>query len=130
MPKNDYVWYSGPTDETGQRLAKELKVEHGKTKPTLKDTNICVCWGCKTKESVNMGNVITLNHPDKIKLNRNKFETLRRLRNHKVNVADFVSAKDVIKALKDNKNPITLPLVGRSILPSNRVPNTSRITWT
>jgi len=113
MPDNDYIWYSGPTDDTGQRLAKELKVEHGRNKPTLKNTSVCICWGCKTKESINMGKVITLNHPDKIRLNRNKFETLKRLKNHKVNVADFVDAGSVLKALKDKKSPVSLPLVGR-----------------
>jgi len=113
MPNNDYIWYSGPTDETGQRLAEKLKLKHGKNKPTLKNTDICICWGCKTKESVNMGKVITLNHPDKIRLNRNKFETLKRLKDHKVNVAPFVSARDVSKALKDKKSDLTLPLVGR-----------------
>ena len=113
MPNNDYIWYSGPTDDTGQRLAEELKLKHGRNKPTLKNTGICICWGCKTKESINMGKVVTLNHPDKIRLNRNKFETLRRLKNHKVNVAPFVSAKEVSSALKDKKSGIVLPLVGR-----------------
>ena len=36
MKKSAYIWYSGPTDNTGKRLAEALKAGHGKTKPTLR----------------------------------------------------------------------------------------------
>ena len=114
MKKNAYIWYSGPTDNTGKRLAEALKATHGKTKPTGKD-KICICWGCKTDKAVNMGTMPVLNHPDKIRDNRHKFKTLQVLKTAGVYVANFVTAAEVMRTLSDARGsePITLPLVGR-----------------
>lgn len=114
MTKHVYVYYSGPTDTTGKNIAEALKASHGKVKPANTKTGVCICWGCKTKESLNMGTLKVLNHPDKIKANRNKYTTLQLLRKAKVNVADFTSADKVMAELNRKQSSIVLPLVGRT----------------
>lgn len=113
MAKDVYIYYSGPTDDTGKRIAASLKAQHGKTKPTSIDSKIVIGWGCKTDKASNMGKAVVLNHPDKIKLNRNKFETLKALHEKGVAVGDIVSADRVIADLAKENSPINLPLIGR-----------------
>jgi len=113
MGKDTYVYYSGPTDDTGRRLAEALNAKHGKIKPTGKKSMIVIGWGCKTTERVDLNPHIVLNHPDVILKNRNKFASLKALRADAVPVADYVDAKDVIKALASTKSAINIPLVGR-----------------
>lgn len=113
MGKDAYIYYSGPTDDTGKRLAEALGAKHGKTKPADKKSTIVIGWGCKTKESVNLKQHSVINHPDKIRKNRNKFSALDILKKAGVPVADFVSSNDVLTALAAARNTINLPLVGR-----------------
>jgi len=114
MPKSVYVYYSGPTDKTGKAIADELGAGHGKKLPSTAKTDVCICWGCKTKDKTNTGNMDVLNHPDKIRDNRNKFKTLQLLKKANVNVADFLDAQYVMKAIDDKKSPVHLPLIGRT----------------
>jgi len=114
MAKSAYVYYSGPTDKTGTAIAEALKAGHGKKLPNAIKTDVCICWGCKTKEKTNTGKMDVLNHPDKIRDNRNKFKTLQTLKNAKVAVGDFCSASDVMKELDNKKSMINLPLIGRT----------------
>ena len=114
MAKDVYVYYSGPTDTTGKAIADALKAKHGNKKPATTNDGVCICWGCKTKEGVNMGKLTVLNHPDKIRDNRNKFKTLQVLKAAKINVADFVDAGGVMKELDKKNGTIVLPLVGRT----------------
>ncbi len=115
MGKNVYVYYSGPTDDTGKKIAEALKASHGKTKPATAaiKPSIVIGWGCKTDKPTNMGTSVVLNHPDKIRLNRNKFETLKVLEKAGVAVAPFVSADAAIAEHGKGGSAINLPLVGR-----------------
>ena len=111
--KDVYIYYSGATDVTGQKLQEALKVSGGTSAPKT-PKKIVIGWGAKTKENTRFTNSIVLNHPDKIRDNRNKFATLQMLKKAGVKVADFVSAESVAKSLDAAKNSITLPLVGRT----------------
>ncbi len=115
MANNVYVYYSGPTDDTGKRIADALKATHGKKVPankTLQDL-IVVGWGCKTDGPTIMGTAVVLNHPDKIRLNRNKLETLKVIEKAGIAVAPFVAADVVLAAVANTGTVINLPLVGR-----------------
>ncbi len=114
MSKKPYIYYSGPTDGTGQELAKKLKATHGRTKPTGAD-KICICWGCKTSKPINMGKVPVLNHPDKIMANRHKFNTLKALSKAGVYVGNFCDAKSIMTAIEKptGDEPMSLPVIGR-----------------
>lgn len=114
MTKNIYIYYSGPTDATGKNIAEALKAKHGKKLPPTTQPCTCICWGCKTQENVKIGKLTILNHPDKIRDNRNKFKTLQTLRSAKINVANFVAAGSVMAELDRNTPTIMLPLVGRT----------------
>lgn len=109
--KNVYIHYSGATDVTGQKLQEALKISGGKTAP--KGKKIVIGWGAKTKDAVNLGSANVLNHPDRIRDNRNKFKTLQAMKAADIKVADFVGASDVITAI-DSKGPIILPVIGRT----------------
>lgn len=113
MAKDTYIYYSGPTDDTGGRLAAAIGAQHGKTKPAGTKAKIVIGWGCKTKDKVNMTHHTVLNHPDKIRTNRNKFESLSLLKRAGVPVADFIDASGVMAALDNSRSAINLPLVGR-----------------
>jgi len=113
MAKDVYIYYSGPTDDTGRKLAEALNAKHGKVKPSVAKDMIVIGWGCKTDSSTNMGSHTVLNHPNNIRTNRNKFETLKILENAGVPVSNYVPAKDVLGALDNAKSPVNIPLIGR-----------------
>lgn len=114
-----YIWYSGATDITGQALADALTGVIGtKTKPkNLKAGDIIIGWGTKTKDSLSFPKgVHVLNHPDKIRGNRNKLKALEIMKNSALSsaVADYCLAGDVLAKLPKNDSSIQLPLVGRT----------------
>lgn len=115
MAKDVYIYYSGPTDDTGKRIAEALKVEHGKKKPAAAQKGrIIIGWGCKTKDKVTFGaNDVILNHPDNIRTNRNKLMTLEVLKKAGVPVADFMTADKALASLDAARGAMGLPLVGR-----------------
>jgi len=111
-----HIWFSGATDVTGNTLAESLKLNGTRTKPqNLKNGDVVVCWGTKTKENVNFPNgVKVLNHPDKIRINRNKFESLKVMaaNDHlKDAIAKFCAANEITQKL--NGKAMSLPLVAR-----------------
>lgn len=93
MPKdNVYIYYSGATDVTAGRLMEALDIVGDKKKPKWAGTDIMIGWGCKTKDDVKVpNNVKVLNHPDKIRLNRNKFKAMQVMANAGSAVAPFIS---------------------------------------
>ena len=110
MKKADaFIYYSPATDVTGKALAETLGIKGGSKLPS-KTPAIVIGWGAKTKDSVNLGNSSVLNHPNKIRDNRNKFKTLQLLSKAKVSVASFCSADEVKGVLPTS---MSLPLVGR-----------------
>jgi len=113
MSKKDvYIWYSGATDITGKKLQEELDITGGRKQPVNAKT--VIGWGTKTKKDSNINADIILNHPNTIRKNRNKLETLRILSKANVAVANFVESGDVLAELKSKKPIVVLPLVGRT----------------
>lgn len=109
--KNAYIWCCGATDITAGKLAEALGCKIGKKKPVLKNTALVIGWGAKTKEKVTLGKLPVLNHPDMIRVNRNKFKGLELMQQGNVPVATFVKAANVMSAL--DSGTLTLPIIGR-----------------
>lgn len=110
MSKKDaYIWYSGATDVTGQAIAAALGVEGGRTKP--KGASLVIGWGAKTKDSVSLGKLPVLNHPNNIRTNRNKLAALDVMKDANVAVPNYVPIDSAGAAL-DNNN-INLPVIAR-----------------
>ena len=110
---NAYIWYSNATDVTGIKLAKALNMKHGKNKPDISEHNLVIGWGTKLDESVSLGKLKTINHPNCILTNRNKLNALRIMHKSGVNIANFVDSLKVITDVLANKD-IKLPLIGRT----------------
>jgi len=111
-----YVWYSNGTDVTGKELARQLGATGSKTKPAnLRAGDIVLCWGAKTDEAVRLAaGIFVLNHPDKIRINRDKMAALRVLhgvRELTPTIAAFLPANEIIAAI--DRGRMTLPVVGR-----------------
>lgn len=110
-----HIWYSGATDITGKALGDALNLTGTKTRPrNLNADDIVLCWGTKTKEDINLaGNI--LNHPNKIRANRDKFKSLETMyadRDLKASIAKFCLAGNVVRELE--RKAMKLPLVGRT----------------
>jgi len=108
---NAYIWYSGATNVTGEKLAEALGMKHGRKKPVQSRTSLVLGWGAKTKDRVSLGSVPALNHPDKIRINRNKLGALGLMKKAKVNVAPFCTD---MSAAAMKKAGVSLPAIGRT----------------
>ena len=113
MSKNTYLYYSGATDKTGMELVKALGITGGIEMPD-KTKTIVIGWGAKTAKSVDLGKAQVYNHPNSIRVNRNKMESMALMMENKVAVAPFVDAEKVATELAKAKPSITLPLIGRT----------------
>jgi len=113
MPKGVYIYFSGATDKTGGLLAEALDVQGGRNKPKGAQ-QIVIGWGAKTKEACNLGKATVINHPDAIRVNRNKFTALQLMQKAKVNVAPFADAAATVAELAKKGSALGLPLVGRT----------------
>lgn len=113
MQKDVYIFYSGATDKTGGLLAEALDINGTKKSPGT-GKKIIIGWGCKTDKAVNLGNAKVLNHPDAIRVNRNKLKALELMRDAKVKVAPFAPADSILTALDNDKSGIGLPVIGRT----------------
>lgn len=111
--KNVYLYYSGATDKTGMELVKALGITGGTEMPD-KTKTVVIGWGAKTAKSVDLGKAMVYNHPNSIRVNRNKMESMRLMMASKVAVAPFVEAENVAAELGKAKPSITLPLIGRT----------------
>lgn len=113
-----YIWFSGATDVTGQALADALGLTGTKSKPrSIRNGDIIVGWGAKTDAAVRLDNATVLNHPDKIRANRNKVHTLGSLygnRATKSAIAAFCTANEVMDLIDRRRSDVKLPLVGRT----------------
>jgi len=117
MNKKDvYIYYSPATDVTGKKLVEALGVKGGSKKPTGK--KLVIGWGAKTSEDTKFEKgVKTLNHPDAIRLNRNKFEAMGKM----ASVLNVGGATHIPKYFTTDRikqelsaGNITLPLIGRT----------------
>jgi glutathione synthase/RimK-type ligase-like ATP-grasp enzyme len=90
MGQETYVWYSPATDVTGKKLMEALGASGGTAKPAAGKENV-VCWGTKTDAAVLFGAAtkLVLNHPDKIRVNRDKVNALTKLKQNQVSVAPY-----------------------------------------
>ena len=103
--KNVYLYYSGATDVTGPKLAETLGISSGKDFP--KDKKLVIGWGCKLKKDYKFADVGSfLNHPNKIRANRNKFEALGIMKAADVMVADFVPINQAAQLAGQHGYPI------------------------
>lgn len=117
-----YIHYSDATDVTGPALVERLGVRGGKRLPAFNGRNACtvyIGWGCKENDGVNIPNGVTiLNHPDRIKVNRNKLDALGLLKNAQVPVADYLACERRRKADPvtnvDALHRLGYPLIGRT----------------
>jgi hypothetical protein len=110
--KNVYFWYSGATDVTGMKLVKALGASGGRKVPDTKKVCAVIGWGVKNSENVKFPEDLPfMNHPNNIRLNRNKYEALRAMSTGGVKVAPFVLSMSVDEAIKDGD--VKLPLIGR-----------------
>lgn len=112
--KDAYVWYSGATDITGSKLAEALKADHGKDKPDFSKYDLIIGWGTKINKEIPFGKIKTLNSPIQILTNRDKLEALKIMSDKGVSIAGFVDATKVTVDIKDKKNGIKFPLIGRT----------------
>ena len=111
MKKNAYIFYSGATNETGANLAKQLKIAGGNELPTDKKSLI-IGWGAKTQKDLKFGDKTwVLNHPNRIRINRNKLKALQIMKDRGINIASFVGIETIDAALKSGH--VSLPLVYR-----------------
>ena len=114
MPKDVYIYYSGATDKTGNLLAEALDIKGGNKNPGTKQ-KIVIGWGAKTKDKINLGSAVAINHPDTIRSNRNKLTALEFMSKAGVNIAPFTSADTILAELAKKKNAkIALPLIART----------------
>jgi len=105
-----YIWYSGATDVTGKNLAAKLGIKGGNEAPKDK-VKVVIGWGTKTKESITFNKDIhVLNHPDKIRLNRDKPLMLDILHKAKVAVAPFTKSAD---SIGKTGTEVKLPVIAR-----------------
>ena len=116
MSNNDvYIWYSPATDITGKNLQEALGISGGKTKPSSK--KVVIGWGAKTKDGVTLPTKTTVfNHPNAIRLNRNKLDASRKMAaalnvNGTTKVARISTADSVKQDLADGA--ISYPMIGR-----------------
>ena len=117
VKKNVYLWCSGPTDQTGSLLAKKLEINWGTKKPDLKNVSLVIGWGTKTKNEINLRKIPFVNHPDKIRKNRDKLNALQIMEKANIAIPSFVLANVVLDELKktvDINKTVTLPVVGRT----------------
>lgn len=109
---NVYIYHSPATDVTGTNLATALGCKHGSKPPKRGDACMIIGWGAKTDEPIKLDNVPVLNHPDKIRLNRNKFSALEAMKKAGVSVAPFIKASDAASIGKKGCE-VALPVIGR-----------------
>jgi hypothetical protein len=109
--KNVYIWYSGATNVTGEKLVEALGCKGGRKKPTARQACMIVGWGAKTRESVSLGKLPVMNHPDKIRDNRNKFKALQAMQKAGVNVAPFTNDAGAVG--QGGQGLVYLPVIGR-----------------
>jgi glutathione synthase/RimK-type ligase-like ATP-grasp enzyme len=118
--KKIYVWYSGATDITGKNLVEgltekldnnEFKVTGGTSKPT-NEMDLVIGYGTKTSRDIpsNSLDSVVLNHPNAIRVNRNKLAALQKMEQNNVQIAQFES---ISKAISPDSN-LVYPIIART----------------
>lgn len=107
--KRIYVLYSAATDVTGKTLVEKLKATGGVDIPKEK-VDVLLSWGAKTSKDVTLvKELVTLNHPNAIRKNRNKLEALSLMSAAKVPVGKFLPSHDIL-----GPKTIGFPMIGRT----------------
>lgn len=107
-----YIWYTGKTNVTAKLLAEELGLERGKNPP--RDRNkVVLVWGAKFSTAQLITGFFWMNRIDKVAKNRNKFNSLRTMKEYGVSVPGVVRANDEYEVYaRLSRNGVT-PLIGR-----------------
>lgn len=112
-----YLYYSPATDITGGNFVTTLGISGGKTKPPT-GKKMVIGWGAKTDEDIAFPKGVTvLNHPNNIRRNRNKLESLNIMAtalniNGNTHIPLAVTAAEVKTKIATGK--INYPLIGRT----------------
>lgn len=94
-----YVWNSGATSVTGPKIVESLAEIYGndnvvitRTQPDAQRGDIVLCYGAKTKErTIFREGVVVYNHPDNIRVNRNKYSALLKMKQAEdVDIPEFM----------------------------------------
>ena len=114
-----YVFYSGATRKTAESIIGELSKVKGLTvtggeKIPEERVDLVIGWGAKTKDDVKMKTKHSVNHPNFIRANRDKFNFLNIMKKKKVLVAEFVSASNIKQEIDKKNATIKFPLIGRT----------------
>ena len=117
---DNYLWYSNATGITGPAVAEKLAEALGtavsavKAKPAnLRRGDRVVCYGAKTSERTRFpAGVKVVNHPDAIRVNRNKKEALNKMSREGVKVPAFKSLAGIttatIKEFLNEHGPVVI----------------------
>ena len=111
------MFFSPATDITGGKFVEKLGIIGGKTKTGAAGKKLVIGWGAKTDEPMSFSkDTKVLNHPDAIRLNRNKLEALTIMSkalnvNGEVHIPLAVTAAKVKAELSASR--INFPLIGR-----------------
>lgn len=114
--KDVYIYYSTATDITGKKLQEALGIDGGIEEPIGK--KLVIGWGTKIKENIDFTkDTKVFNHPNAIKINRNKFEALRIMaeklnKNGKTVIPEYITSDRIKEAIAINE--ISFPLIGRT----------------
>lgn len=113
-----YVFYSGATRKTGESLCEVLKATGGDKAPEEK-VDLVIGWGCKTNEDIKLKTKHSLNHPNNIRANRNKLNSLKLMKEQDVPVANFMeitdkAGKNIEAELNKDNGILQFPLIGRT----------------
>ena len=115
--KDAYIYFSGATDITGNNLKNALEIKGGRKMPP-KTAKLVIGWGAKTKDKVLFPKTTkVLNHPDAIRINRNKFEAINlMIAALNVDGAAHIPQLVVTNNIKDElaAGNISLPVIGRT----------------
>jgi len=110
-----HIWYSGATDITGRALAEALEINGTRRRPqNVRANDIVIGWGTKTDRDINFAHGTILNHPNAIRINRNKLKALGLMKNDRnlaSNIATFCTAEQIQRELQ--RGNMALPLIAR-----------------
>lgn len=113
-----YIWYSSATNITGKNITDELidkldesqfEVSGGTSQPEVGTSDIVICYGTKTSEATHVDSPHILNHPDNIRINRNKLQALIKMSYSDIFVPDFLEINN-----ETDYDAIDYPVIART----------------
>lgn len=108
--EDSFLLYSKFTKITGQKLGEYLGIDSGDRIPTSK--SFIICWGAGRDDVSNNG-IEFLNHPESIRRNSNKLNSLKIMGDNGVNVPTFCTSAEIINYINSGK--MEFPVIGRRL---------------